>query len=556
MDRIRELLARVTELSDDELSELRNLIVSELDGENSVDDIELAQLEELADAGVLVRDETTRREADKTKRAELKAKVAEFKSANEPQAGEDPAAGSEPAPGGAEQSDAQKDGQGSAPADQSKGDVNVSVTAGGEMQVPEGREPQQRQKSGTTVITAAADIPGYGMGQVIGNDTDLAKALTNRIHTLRGSRGGDGELVRVATAELQVPEDQTLQLSDSEGNLAKVLAFTHPAAMTAAGGIQAFRETRYDLFDLVGVTDRPVRDALPVFRTERGGVRFMRPPSLADVNGVVGIWTNQNDIDALTNPAVRKPSFRVAPGPEVVVDTQAITMIMTFGNLVTRAYPELVRRHQQLALVAQARVAEQQLLTQIGALSTAVTGRTQQVSAVRELLLAVYQGTAAYRNRHRMGPNTPLRAIMPAWFKNLLMADVMLSGDELGDAMAIADATVQGWFRNLNLNITWSLDGEAGQDYSGLTAAGTGAGGSVGFAAFPANMIWYLFAEGTFAFMDGGTLDLGLVRDSTLNAANDYQMFVESWENVVKFGLESYRVTTPILPTGRSVPRG
>jgi hypothetical protein len=552
MDRIRELLAQITTLSDEQLAELRGLILSEISGENAVDDVELALLEELADASSVVSDEVTRREADTKRRAEAAAKLATFKSA-EP-AEEKPAEETqpEPAPNGGEQGEPQTEGGGEPGAKE----VNVAVTAASGLEVPEDRKPQVRPKSGTTVITAAADIPGFAMGAPIDSDLALAKALTNRIHTLRGSRGGDGELVRVASAELQVPDDQMLISGDAEGNLSKVLAFTHPSAITAAGGLQAFRETRYDLFNLVGVTDRPVRDALPVFRSERGGVRFMRPPSLADVNGVVGIWTVQNDIDAATNPAIRKPSFRVAPGPEVVVDTQAITMIMTFGNLVTRAYPELVRRHQQLALVAHSRVAEQQLLTQIGALSTAVTGRTQTVSAVRELLLAVMQGTAAYRNRHRMGPNTPLRAIMPVWFQNLLRADVMMSGDDLGAAMAIADAQIQGWFRSQNLNITWSLDGEAGQDYSGLTAAGTGAGCSVGFAAFPANMIWYLFAEGTFAFMDGGTLDLGLVRDSTLNAANDYQLFTESWENVVKFGLESYRVTTPILPTGRSVPRG
>jgi hypothetical protein len=552
MDRIRELLARVTELSDDELSELRGLILGEISGDSAVDDVELAQLEELADASTVVSDEVARREAETKRRAEAAAKLATFKT-SEPE-GDKPAEEAQPtpAPNGGEQGDPQTEGGG----EPGGKEVNVAVTAASGLEVPEDRKPQVRPKSGTTVITAAADIPGFAMGAPIDSELALAKALTNRIHTLRGSRGGDGELVRVASAELQVPDDQMLVSGDGEGNLSKVLAFTHPAAITAAGGLQAFRETRYDLFNLVGVTDRPVRDSLPVFRSERGGVRFMRPPSLADVNGVVGIWTVQNDIDAATNPAVRKPSFRVAPGPEVVVDTQAITMIMTFGNLVTRAYPELVRRHQQLALVAHSRVAEQQLLTQIGALSTAVTGRTQVVSAVRELLLAIMQGTAAYRNRHRMGPNTPLRAILPVWFQNLLRADVMLSGDDLGAAMAIADATINGWFRSQNLNITWSLDGEAGQDYSGLTSAGTGAGGSVGFAGFPANMVWYLFAEGTFAFMDGGTLDLGLVRDSTLNAANDYQLFTESWENVVKFGLESYRVTTPIAPTGRAVPRG
>lgn len=278
----------------------------------------------------------------------------------------------------------------------------------------------------------------------------------------------------------------------------------------------------------------------------------MRPPTLNDVNGVVGIWTVEDDIDAVDDDTVRKPSFRVDPGEEIVVDTQAITMIMTFGNLMSRAYPELVARHNELGLIAHARVAEQQLLTQIGALSTSVTGRTQQLGATREVLMQVSQATASYRNRHRLNGAVPLKAIMPMWFLDLLRSDIVMQhpGDGL-EIFAIVDAAIEKWFASRNINVTWALDGEAGQDYSSLTSATGGSGGTLGLADYPDAVIWYLFAEGTFSFMDGGTLDLGLVRDSTLNAANDYQMFVESFENAVKFGNESLRVTSLLAPTGQ-----
>jgi hypothetical protein len=59
---------------------------------------------------------------------------------------------------------------------------------------------------------------------------------------------------------------------------------------------------------------------------------------------------------------------------EVVVDVQAITNILTFGNLMSRAYPEWIARVVDLALAAHARLSEEQLLTQIGALSTPVSG--------------------------------------------------------------------------------------------------------------------------------------------------------------------------------------
>jgi hypothetical protein len=561
MDRIQELLSNITNLSDDELNELRDLVVQQLgseeepDGDEGAPDavgapaaapapvgagLSLDQLEELAEAATAVRNEFARRDGEKTKRTELAAKLADFKSDAKPA----PAA---PKPAEAVVASAEDK--------KPEGEQPEAVTAGageGTPQVPEDNKPKPRE-GGWTVITAGADLPGFAMGSEIKSQRDLAEAFSRRIDTMRGIRGGDGDKIIVASAKLEqmLNSDRHLSMTTPEANLQRVMDVISPKAIVAAGGLGAPEESRYELFG-AGDTDRPVRDMLPVFTTDRGGVRFMRPPTLNDVNGVVGIWTVQNDIDAVTNSAIRKPSFRVAPGPQIVVDIQAITMIMTFGNLMSRAYPELVARHTDLGMVAQARVAEQQLLTQIGALSTQVTGRTQTLSAVREVLRSCAQATASYRNRHRIAAAVPMRAIFPVWFREVLRADIASQhpGDGL-DIFELADARIDGFFRSRNINVTWAYDGEAGQDYSSITKTGGGAGSSLGIADFPANVVWYLFVDGTFAFMDGGTLDLGLVRDSTLNAANDYQMFVETFENVVKFGHESLRVFSPLHPTGQ-----
>lgn len=411
-------------------------------------------------------------------------------------------------------------------------------------EVPEDRKPQRR-RGGYTAITAGADLPGFALGAEFKNMDEVASAFARRLDSMRGIRGADGDKMIVASAALQGMEDRRLSMNDAEGNLRRVMDVIGPKAIVAAGGLGAPEEVRYDLFDAGGDTNRPIRDMLPVFTADRGGVRFMRPPTLNDVNGVVGIWTVQNDIDAVTNPAIRKPSFRVAPGPEIVVDIQAITMIMTFGNLMTRAYPELIKRHTELAEVAHARVAEQQLLTQIGALSTSISGRTQRLGAAREVMSHLSLAAASYRNRHRINGAIPLRAIFPAWFRDLLRADISMQhpGDGL-ESLTVPDSLIDNFFTSRNIRVTWAMDGEAGQDFSAISSGGY-------LTDYPAAVRYYLFTEGTFAFMDGGTLDLGLVRDSTLNAANDYQMFVETFENVVKFGTESLRVTHALRPTGQ-----
>jgi hypothetical protein len=67
---------------------------------------------------------------------------------------------------------------------------------------------------------------------------------------------------------------------------------------------------------------------------------------------------------------------------------------------------------------------------------------------------------------------------------------------------------------------------------------------------FPDTFTWYMFAEGTFLFLDGGTLDLGIIRDSTLVGTNDYKMFVETFEGIAKVGVESIKVTSTIAVNG------
>lgn len=51
---------------------------------------------------------------------------------------------------------------------------------------------------------------------------------------------------------------------------------------------------------------------------------------------------------------------------------------------------------------------------------------------------------------------------------------------------------------------------------------------------------------GTFLYVDAGQLDLGIVRDSHLNAANDFQLFGETFENVAKIA-SGYDMPTSII---------
>ena len=65
-------------------------------------------------------------------------------------------------------------------------------------------------------------------------------------------------------------------------------------------------------------------------------------------------------------------------------------------------------------------------------------------------------------------------------------------------------------------------------------------------------MSWLLYVEGSFQFLDGGRLDLGVVRDGVLDATNDYETFLELFEGIAFRGNEVYQVQSTIKPTGGS----
>ena len=405
----------------------------------------------------------------------------------------------------------------------------------------------------TPVIIAAADVRGLQSGSVIPTPRALGQAILDRRKSMDRTYGGDGEQALVASIVTSdwYDDSRTLASGDTEGNRNKVetiVASLQAAdqALVAAGGLYGPVDTSWDIYELGETLGRPVKDSLPAFKADRGGLRFMTPPVLADLAGAVSVWTMEDDIEAADPLSDKeKPCIRVNAGTEVTVYLEAQPLCLTFGNMGARAYPELVERHISLAMVHQARFAESRLLKRIGDLSVPVTAAAQ-LGAARDLLVQLDQATAAMRNRHRLDPEAPLRSIFPVWFKNALRADLVkqLPGDGQDAALSLADATIDSWFAERKVSVTWALDSISSQYFAEQTAGA--------LVAFPANVVWYLFPEGTFLFLEEANLDLGIVRDSTLNATNDYKMFVETFENVAKVGVESLVVTSALKIAGAS----
>lgn len=373
-----------------------------------------------------------------------------------------------------------------------------------------------------------------------------------------GAAGVYGNRVRVARIAAEYPSDRVLSEMDGdtvEGKIeAVVAAGQDPAAwsesIVASGGWCAPTDVDYGLAQISG-TARPVRDSLPAFQATRGGLRVATPPTLADIvtsldasdpDAAVSVWDNDTDVD----PDGATKGVQIIDCPEFTEYlTAAIVKRLRFGNFGARAFPENVSVYNDLALAAHARVAETRMLDQIKAGSTAVTVG-QSFGAARDIIEAIKRAAAAYRSRHR-APNVVLRAMVPRWITTL--GDVDLVRGLQSDAMFVAEG--ERVFRDglavAGVNVTL---------YDDTPSTGTsqvfGAQGAGALSAWPGEVQWGLFDEGHFLFLDGGTLDLGIVRDATLNATNDFENFVETFEGVAARGVEALWITSTVCPDGTS----
>jgi len=423
--------------------------------------------------------------------------------------------------------------------------VSSRVTPRSAPRVPASHRPRANSSRGKAVIVASAES-GMPEGKEV-TTLDIAQAMKRRRENFGRIGKGVSEKVTIATITASYPEERTLDGTiDDQDKITEAVGGApgtkqQVKALTASGGLCAPVQPYYDLQTLAQA-DRPVRDALVGFNATRGGIRYAPPASLGSIittgasGAAVGRITAAQDASG-TNKSCQHitcPTFQE-------VDVAAIYHCLSFGNLGARAWPEQVANFTQLAMAAWARTAEIALLDGIESASTKVTA-AQAAGANSTLMGQVLEAAAAMRNRHRMDPEATLRLLMPAWGLDLLLADSLRTAFP---RYPQDDAGITALFRSFGVAITffWDASSTSGNLFGGQTTG-------IALNGFPPTIDWYLYPEGSFLFVDSGQLELGIVRDSTLNNTNDYQVFGESWENVAFIGVESLRVRSSVCDTG------
>jgi hypothetical protein len=434
-------------------------------------------------------------------------------------------------------------------------EIPVAASASDVVVTPPAENRPVPRESATVAITAGADIPGISAGTVLANSKQVADAFVKRLHNLQRVSQPNGQQYTVATLTASFPEDRQLEQGDVDGNWDKIQKVAGVEAIVAASGSCIPLEIRYDIYG-VGDTDTPVQDSLPRFTADRGGIRFYPGPLLpaAHYDQGIGVWDptdgSVTDIKGgALDPVDEKPCYPVECLPFTEAVLEAVTMCLCFDNLTGRVFPELVARHNELALIQHARVTEQFMLEKIFDQSTHQITAKGTLAAAPDILTQVDRVAAALRYRNRISPTQSFRVILPYWLKDMIRSDLAMRmpGDG-GTNFTAADNVLDGWFRARNINVTWALE-------THQSAAATSVPKDIVNLAsncdwWPTTVEWDIFAEGTWLVLDGGTLDLGVIRDSSHVANNTYCEFTESFYNVTRVGGESVHVTSTLAVTG------
>lgn len=404
-------------------------------------------------------------------------------------------------------------------------------------------DPKLQPSRREAVLVASADIPGHARNGSVEGINGLVDLVGARARMLSLTRGTPNY---VNVAYLKRDHRFRLSLDSNPAEIDQVLtAATDTGALVAAGGWCAPSEISYDFFNIVcedGMIDLPTVGVL-----NRGGFRWPTSPSIADVFAdadATWSWTEQQDIDAVDSDSDLKTCSRVPCSDFEEVRAACDGLCITAGNLTDFAYPEMIANYLRLVMAARAHRTNQQIIAGLVADSTAVTMGDTGQGAAASILNAAELQAVDYRERYRMCEDAIVEAVFPRWALAAVRAD-LANRTGVENFMSVTNQQIAAWFDARNIRVQFVADWQAG-------FAGSPIGSPAAIpTAWPTSVQFMLYAPGTFVRGQGLQLDLGVVRDSTLNERNDHTAaWMEDCYAVAMVGHTSRVVTTEINTLG------
>lgn len=389
--------------------------------------------------------------------------------------------------------------------------------------------PTIKEKRMSVSLVASADS-GFAAGERLDSLTAAAEGFMHR------ARGFGGPNTRQSAAFASIRLDSGVRVEDYGNDLgaamdAAVKDRQHVDSLTAAAGWSSPSETIYDLCQYEQATNLL---NLPEVSASRGGMRFTREPDFDTIYAGTGFDLTEAQVIADTS----KGSYSVPDPAFVDVRLDAVGFVVRAGVLQNAAYPELVRRVIEGALVAhQYKVNAKMVAGITTALGAALTPADE--SALYSTLDSLAFVARAIRQKYRLADSHVLNANMALWVQDSIKADLARRTGR--ESAAVTDAEVNAWFtsRGLRAQFIYGLDE---LDLSGaLPVAGK------------ASTTVQMYPEGTFVKAQSPVIDLNAVYDSTLLDTNVYTAaFVEQGVQIVHRCLGGAAVTLPVTATGET----
>jgi hypothetical protein len=590
-----EIPSDLSTLSDEELQSLHEQATTEfdaLDADENTDATGLSRMSELADAIEMMGGEFTARE---TAAAEQAAQREQLRGRVHPEEPDDAVDGD----GG----DGVAEGEGvEAPAGEpalvagarGRTDVRDVLKSRNKLNIRLAEASRHQSEAATrgvplftsfgqSVLVASADIPGMGgVGAPLADMNALVSAYKTRARALPVSRavggnpvmgtyldvrngqaverfgllGNDGDwrqAPRFPVASMQREFRYNLDDTSSPNDAWEVMqAAAAPESLVAAGGWCSPSEIRYDFYNVVamdGAYD------LPTTGIRRGGLRWPTSPSYGDLVAQTPSpfwhWTETQDIAAATGTAQSgtKTCGRVPCAAFNEVRLEGEGICVTAGNLTTDAWPEQIANYLRLVNAVHFHRVNSFFINSVIAGSTAVTLTQTLGSPTTDVLAGVEHQVWDLRTKYAMADTDVLEVVFPSWILGLIRADISRRTglDTPDSAFSVTNAMIASWFSERYVSVQFI------QDFDVRGAAQFGQSAALA-TAWPTTVRFLIYPAGTWLRGNGLNLDLGIIRDSTLNATNDYTAaWSEEFFALAKIGHESRIVT---LGASANTPTG
>lgn len=381
------------------------------------------------------------------------------------------------------------------------------------------------------VIAAAVDVPQFYVGQRL-DPSSLADAIHNKARMLSDSRGNQ-TVYPVATIERPFGQGYDLEGLDQSATWDAIAKGSAPSALTASGGWCAPSQLVYDLFEVECTSDNLF--TLPTFKVTRGGIRWPVFTAHDETLNPGFVWTEANDI-AATGGSPTKPCVTIPCPTFTECRLDAVGLCITAGNLMDRAYPEQIQWFLNRAMRAYERNSAARQLTAVLAdtVASTIAASFGTGSAVISALLLEAND---YRQIHGLCAGEVLDVTAPYWLTDMIKADIARQQGTLNGVGSLpTDADVDAFFAAANLNLKY-IDHWQYFTHPAIV--------------WPSTVQVLISYPGSYVRFDGGRLDIGVVRDSTLNKTNDYTaVWFEEFYCVGRRGPQGRLVTVNVCASG------